>query len=189
MPPSETSPAHRKPSHATVSSSCPDRSNGAHPRTIPIQSTTRSLDGHIDRTYIFCLKCHPPEREGATHPRPSTLIPAYLRTPRTPSGKGPPLLPTGASSRIFRTCYCARSLHLAQTTTSLPSSVFHYPTLIYTPRSCPMRLPTIRCSRLLETLIARVPSPLRCASAVSAMFAPRVTLTKPAHTSPYSWRG
>jgi hypothetical protein len=111
-PAPETSPAYRKPSHATVSSFV--RSNGAHPRTIPIQSTTRSLDAHIDRTSIFCLRLHPPEREGAAHPRPCTVIPACLRTQRTSRATGTPLLPAGASSRIFRTCYCGRPLHLAQ---------------------------------------------------------------------------
>jgi hypothetical protein len=114
----------------------------------------------IELTY-FCLKCHPPEREGAAHPRPSILIPSCLRMPRTLSGKGSPLLPTGASSRIFRTCYCTRSLHHPQTTTSLPSSVFHYPTLVYTPRSCPMRLPTTRCSRLSRHSLRECPR--RCA--------------------------
>jgi hypothetical protein len=183
-PAPETSPAYRKPSHATASSSRPGRSNGAHPRTIPIQSTTRSLDAHIDRTLLFCLRLHPSEREGAAHPRPCTVIPACLRTQRTSRAEGAPLLPAGASSRIFRTCYLARSLHLAQTTT-LPSSVFHYPTLIYTPRACLMRLPTTRSSRLLEALIARVPSPLRYASPMPGMLAARVTLTKPAHTLPY----
>jgi len=127
MPASETSPAHQKPSHATLSSS--RKARRAH-------WTPTSIELHI-----FCLKCDPPEREGATHPRLSTVKPACLRTQRTSSAKGTTLLPTGASSRIFRTCRCARSLHLAQTTTCLPSSVFYYPTLIYSPRTCPMRYP------------------------------------------------
>lgn len=120
----------------------------------------------IELSY-FDSKCHSSEREGAAHPHPSTIIPACLRTQRTSSAEGTPLLPSGASSRIFQTCY----------------------SFIYTPRACPMRLPTTRNSRLLETLIARVPSPLRCASPMPAMLAARVTLTKPEHTSPYTRPG